>query len=932
MVAPLLPSIPRGPSSRRYIHQRCTTRRLAIFIVTSCIVYFKTRPKDALSDIPRGIDHRGPIDDLADPRASPNFHTSRATGTYLLSCVRCCCYVLPGRGGRIKAHGDIRVRVLEGPRVIPISSIADRKFRVLSNVVCVSITTTTERFRTDLDNECSAAAVLASHGMLMARHRTRDEDDDDDEDDDWSKIEYPKRKALQCAVLPKENSRDAQQNRYTHAFISQKSKLQLYDARCTLYIYYYSRSIVGDRRLWPGPGYGLLLQDLSHVLGREHQRRARMMVVRGGRGRRHAGPVELAAPVALELDGAARARAGPRASRARRRSAEAEPWRAPSAHQRGAGQQTVPLVGTRREAVFLHTRASKNQQQQQNNNNKKFERVSSSSSSNSNAEAAAASLFTASCVSCTRTQCQMNIGACARTLNPIICKDPALCRMNAYTHLNAVHNGVCHACDECGKSFTQIYNLKTHIETVHNGVTHACNQCGKSFSHKANLKIHIDGVHNGVRHASSTCSKLKCNIKCKRLGYPSGGFCDGNGGCFCYTVIEFYSQYIRYVGPKVRLCAHYLTAKISLALENYSPNVSNEYFNMHDPKRPAWAIINNIQYTSDLSKLVRPTNWSRYRIREKNCVVRYEYIHNVIRSASSSYCTRTVARCWSSCWQTRLWKSLFFIFQHIVADRTHTHVLEESCACRVSKTEKLFSARLAVLYNCSVARRNTREEDIAGGVEYILRSFSPDQEDDDLCEASLTTTGNGQLFGSAALERVWLALYMCTCTALEGALYIHLCTRSTVHLYSVNSAHESVKTRPPFLDVHTIVIFLYTYNFCARIYVGAIDRPNGTRTREGNKSPFAARMCMCTVTSEKWFGSSLLCTHSKHMCIYLARREEHIGTGTRVSRPGKALNEIKRARCTLRAQGQTHTLNKKEGDRNVRGTLDSGRVYPKYIK
>lgn len=71
--------------------------------------------------------------------------------------------------------------------------------------------------------------------------------------------------------------------------------------------------------------------------------------MRRRRWRSYARPVQLASPVTLEFDGASAPGGGPRATP----SAESEPWRPPSTHDRGAGQETAPLVGPRREAVWI---------------------------------------------------------------------------------------------------------------------------------------------------------------------------------------------------------------------------------------------------------------------------------------------------------------------------------------------------------------------------------------------------------------------------------------------------------------------------------------------------------------------------------------------------------------------------------------------------
>jgi len=108
----------------------------------------------------------------------------------------------------------------------------------------------------------------------------------------------------------------------------------------------YSRSVVGERGLRPSTWHGFLLQYLSHVLRRENERRPRMMMRRRGR-RGHTRAVQLTSPVALEFHGAS----SPRGGAGTTPGTESEPWRPPSTHDRGAGQETAPLVGPRGEAV-----------------------------------------------------------------------------------------------------------------------------------------------------------------------------------------------------------------------------------------------------------------------------------------------------------------------------------------------------------------------------------------------------------------------------------------------------------------------------------------------------------------------------------------------------------------------------------------------------
>lgn len=108
----------------------------------------------------------------------------------------------------------------------------------------------------------------------------------------------------------------------------------------------YSRSVVGEGGLRPSTWHRFLLQYLPHILRRENQR-CPWMMMRWRRRRCHTRAVQLTSPVPLELDGASTPCGGPGATP----GAESEPWRPPSTHDRGAGQETAPLVGPRGEAV-----------------------------------------------------------------------------------------------------------------------------------------------------------------------------------------------------------------------------------------------------------------------------------------------------------------------------------------------------------------------------------------------------------------------------------------------------------------------------------------------------------------------------------------------------------------------------------------------------
>ena len=97
-----------------------------------------------------------------------------------------------------------------------------------------------------------------------------------------------------------------------------------------------------------------------------------------------------------------------------------------------------------------------------------------------------------------------------------------------------------HKCDSCGKSFTQLGDLKKHMKTIHEGQrNYKCESCGKSFTRSDHLKTHIKIVHEGERkYKCDSCEKyftgskyLKTHIKKVHEGQRNHK-CDSLGKSF----------------------------------------------------------------------------------------------------------------------------------------------------------------------------------------------------------------------------------------------------------------------------------------------------------------------------------------------------------------------------------------------------------------
>ena len=74
-------------------------------------------------------------------------------------------------------------------------------------------------------------------------------------------------------------------------------------------------------------------------------------------------------------------------------------------------------------------------------------------------------------------------------------------------------------CEECGASFSRVYDLTRHRENVHRGLkSFHCDKCERRFTDKRDLKRHHDAVHLNIRQGKVySCNFCDKNFKFKKL-------------------------------------------------------------------------------------------------------------------------------------------------------------------------------------------------------------------------------------------------------------------------------------------------------------------------------------------------------------------------------------------------------------------------------
>ena len=91
-------------------------------------------------------------------------------------------------------------------------------------------------------------------------------------------------------------------------------------------------------------------------------------------------------------------------------------------------------------------------------------------------------------------------------------------------HKRRIHEGIKrkikpnHLCNECGKAFEWLSELKIHIKRFHEESKEKCDTCGRIFKFKHDLLQHKRRVHEGIpKYAEAKHICKKCGKAFKRL-------------------------------------------------------------------------------------------------------------------------------------------------------------------------------------------------------------------------------------------------------------------------------------------------------------------------------------------------------------------------------------------------------------------------------
>ena len=90
------------------------------------------------------------------------------------------------------------------------------------------------------------------------------------------------------------------------------------------------------------------------------------------------------------------------------------------------------------------------------------------------------------------------------------CGHQASCGSALKAHIESKHEGITFECDLCKLKFRQKYYLKVHQKKVHEKLieNHPCGLCDQFFKSARGLKHHVDDIHLGITHNCDDCGRV----------------------------------------------------------------------------------------------------------------------------------------------------------------------------------------------------------------------------------------------------------------------------------------------------------------------------------------------------------------------------------------------------------------------------------------